>query len=595
MAARAARIELVLTESDVSVVNNTSKVTAKLYYYGNGVSYSGYQKTWKITIEGTTYSGTSTFTTSTSAQLLGTVSKTVTHNDNGAKTVSVSASFATGVSIGTLTTSKSLTLTTIPRVSDIEVDKTSLFAGEDIIATATPKSSSFTDVITLSMGSHTATLTSGEAYTIPLNWLDAVPNAMKGTASVTVKTYNGSTLIGSKTVNVTVKVPASAVPSVDSIEITEGVSSVATNFGVFVKNLSQLLIETTATGIYGSTISSVKTTVDGITYAGAQFTSNVIRTAGSLTVTVNVTDSRGQTANGTTTVTIEDYEKPYVNIEVHQSGTTATLTITGKVYAIDATGTAKNTKSLLLQYKKVTDTGYTEEALTVESWEFEKTQNITIDESVAYEFIATVSDKINSTSAVTQTGIVVISRRAGGDGVTFGGEAQQAGLVSNWDAYFKSNIYIDDPDLAAKAEEVFGSSGGVINLFDMIFHIGYVIESFNESFNPNEIFTWQVWEKVEGVFLLGSNGTYAVGDTGGEATHTLTVAEMPSHNHKLSSGKSVPYYGTTTSDGKKLSWVTSSSQWGYSNSNNFQQNTGGGSAHNNMPPYQVVNIWKRTA
>ena len=320
----AARIELVLTESDVSIVNNTSKVTAKLYYYGNGVSHSGYQKTWKITIDGTTYSGTNTFTTSTSAQLLGTVSKTVTHNDNGAKTVSVSASFATGVSIGTLTTSKSLTLTTIPRVSDIEVDKTSLFAGEDIIATATPKSSSFTDVITLSMGSHTATLTSGEAYTIPLNWLDVVPNAMKGTASVTVKTYNGSTLIGSKTVSVTVKVPASAVPSVDSIEITEGVSSVATNFGVFVKNLSQLLVEITASGIYGSTISSVKTTVDGITYAGAQFTSNVIRTAGSLTVTVNVTDSRGQTATGTATVTIEDYEKPYVNIEVRQSGTTAT-------------------------------------------------------------------------------------------------------------------------------------------------------------------------------------------------------------------------------------------------------------------------------
>ena len=64
----AARIELVLTESDVSIVNNTSKVTAKLYYYGNGVSYSGYQKTWKITIDGTTYSGTNTFTTSTSAQ-----------------------------------------------------------------------------------------------------------------------------------------------------------------------------------------------------------------------------------------------------------------------------------------------------------------------------------------------------------------------------------------------------------------------------------------------------------------------------------------------------------------------------------------------
>lgn len=468
----AARIELVLTESDVSIVNNTSKVTAKLYYYGNGVSYSGYQKTWKITIDGTTYSGTNTFTTSTSAQLLGTASKTVTHNDNGAKTVSVSASFATGVSIGTLTTSKSLTLTTIPRVSDIEVDKTSLFAGEDIIATATPKSSSFTDVITLSMGSHTATLTSGEAYTIPLNWLDAVPNAMKGTASVTVKTYNGSTLIGSKTVNVTVKVPTSAVPSVDSIEITEGVSSVETNFGVFVKNLSQLLVETTATGIYGSTISSVKTTVDGITYAGAQFTSNVIRTAGSLTVTVNVTDSRGQTATGTTTVTIEDYEKPYVNIEVQQSGTTATLTITGKVYAIDATGTAKNTKSLLLQYKKVTDAGYTEETLTVESWDFEITKNITIDESVTYEFIATVSDKINSTSAVTQTGIVVISRRAGGKGVTFGGEAEQDGFVCKWPAQFNGDLSVLGELLLNSALSIGNGGTGAATVADALNNLG---------------------------------------------------------------------------------------------------------------------------
>ncbi len=481
----AARIELVLTESNVSIVNNTSKVTAKLYYYGNGVSYSGYQKTWKITIDGTTYSGTNTFTTSTSAQLLGTVSKTVTHNDNGAKTVSVSASFATGVSIGTLTTSKSLTLTTIPRVSDIEVNKTSLFAGEDIIATATPKSSSFTDVITLSMGSHTATLTSGEAYTIPLNWLDAVPNAMKGTASVTVKTYNGSTLIGSKTVNVTVKVPASAVPSVDSIEITEGVSSVATNFGVFVKNLSQLLVETTATGIYGSTISSVKTTVDGITYAGAQFTSNVIRTAGSLTVTVNVTDSRGQTATGTTTVTIEDYEKPYVNIEVQQSGTTATLTITGKVYAIDATGTAKNTKSLLLQYKKVTDAGYTEETLTVESWEFEITQKITIDESVTYEFIATVSDKINSTSAVTQTGIVVISRRAGGKGVTLGGEAEQDGFVCKWPAQFDDDLSVLGELLLNSPLSIGGGGTGAATVADVLNNLGISDALKIQAVNPS--------------------------------------------------------------------------------------------------------------
>lgn len=589
----AARIELVLTESDVSIVNNTSKVTAKLYYYGNGVSYSGYQKTWKITIDGTTYSGTNTFTTSTSAQLLGTVSKTVTHNDNGAKTVSVSASFATGVSIGTLTTSKSLTLTTIPRVSDIEVDKTSLFAGEDIIATATPKSSSFTDVITLSMGSHTATLTSGEAYTIPLNWLDAVPNAMKGTASVTVKTYNGSTLIGSKTVNVTVKVPASAVPSVDSIEITEGVSSVATNFGVFVKNLSQLLVETTATGIYGSTISSVKTTVDGITYAGAQFTSNIIRTAGSLTVTVNVTDSRGQTATGTATVTIEDYEKPYVNIEVQQSGTTATLTITGKVYAIDATGTAKNTKSLLLQYKKVTDAGYTEETLTVESWEFEITQNITIDESVTYEFIATVSDKINSTSAVTQTGIVVISRLAGGKGVTLFAEAEHEGFwVKDVDYTITSEEYTS---LTALLAEIV--VGGV-RLIDWIYPVGHIITSSNPEFNPNLIYRTTTWERyAAGKTLVGVDDTddefNSAGKIGGEKTHQLIIDELPSHRHYLKYGKAFIGYqnsNASTSNGESLYKYNVARENAL-----YGEDRGGNQPHNNMPPYITVYFWRRTA
>ena len=114
-------ISLALSESNVNTANNTSVVTAKLYYYGNGVSWSNDRQPYRIIIDGTAYSGTSSFSTSTSAQLLGTASKTVTHNDNGAKTVAVSASFATGVSIGTLTTSGNITLTTISRLSSLSV------------------------------------------------------------------------------------------------------------------------------------------------------------------------------------------------------------------------------------------------------------------------------------------------------------------------------------------------------------------------------------------------------------------------------------------------------------------------------------------
>lgn len=44
------------------------------------------------------------------------------------------------------------------------------------------------------------------------------------------------------------------------------------------------------------------------------------------------------------------------------------------------------------------------------------------------------------------------------------------------------------------------------------------------------------WERIEGSFIMGASSAYPVGTTGGSATHTQTVAEMPSHNHSGSTG-----------------------------------------------------------
>lgn len=44
------------------------------------------------------------------------------------------------------------------------------------------------------------------------------------------------------------------------------------------------------------------------------------------------------------------------------------------------------------------------------------------------------------------------------------------------------------------------------------------------------------WERIEGEFIMGASSAYPVGTTGGSATHTQTVAEMPSHNHSGSTG-----------------------------------------------------------
>lgn len=105
------------------------------------------------------------------------------------------------------------------------------------------------------------------------------------------------------------------------------------------------------------------------------------------------------------------------------------------------------------------------------------------------------------------------------------------------------------------------------------------------------------WEKIKDRFLLASGDTYSNGSTGGEATHTLTVDEMPSHNHQYQYATSnywaeQPYLLTQpavsgNADGTKK--VAPENWW------SGVASKGGGQAHNNMPPYIVVNVFKRTA
>ena len=95
------------------------------------------------------------------------------------------------------------------------------------------------------------------------------------------------------------------------------------------------------------------------------------------------------------------------------------------------------------------------------------------------------------------------------------------------------------------------------------------------------------WTAIEGVFLLGTSSAHAIGSTGGEETHTLTIAEMPSHSHDVSSGATVFANGGAND----VSQTAGSRTYTYLGINN----TGGGQAHNNMPPYKTVYIWERTA
>ena len=91
------------------------------------------------------------------------------------------------------------------------------------------------------------------------------------------------------------------------------------------------------------------------------------------------------------------------------------------------------------------------------------------------------------------------------------------------------------------------------------------------------------WEQIQNRFLLGAGGAYKVGIQEGEATHTLTIAEMPTHSHK--------YYRMQS--GGTTWWVNGNKDTIFSQSVVDTNPSGNGQPHNNMPPYRAVYMYRR--
>lgn len=178
--------------------------------------------------------------------------------------------------------------------------------------------------------------------------------------------------------------------------------------------------------------------------------------------------------------------------------------------------------------------------------------------------------------------------------LTNGGEAQ--------------GIYYQNGELYINAAYITGAAPA--NILESVYPVGAVYIS-TVATNPKTLFGFGTWEQIQDRFLLAAGSTYAAGATGGEATHTLTVNEMPSHNHgsKTLTGTFGPVLFddglTISADGiTSLSWARDRSWSGEAgsaskrvtiNATHTHDSNGGGAAHNNMPPYLAVHVWKRTA
>ena len=175
-----------------------------------------------------------------------------------------------------------------------------------------------------------------------------------------------------------------------------------------------------------------------------------------------------------------------------------------------------------------------------------------------------------------------------------------------------------DNNLETNSKEVVGAINEIVQKLKNFcpYEVGDILTT-TSSENPATRWLGTTWEKLEGRVLLGSSNNYALGSTGGSASVTLTYNNMPSHRHKVeSTSTTTPAHnhtfkgrsdategsvnGTTQPGGgdPKYGWeFTATTDWGGGgNTGSFAPYTdyqGSGQSFNILPPYLVVNIWKR--
>ena len=129
----------------------------------------------------------------------------------------------------------------------------------------------------------------------------------------------------------------------------------------------------------------------------------------------------------------------------------------------------------------------------------------------------------------------------------------------------------------------------ISEIIDLVYPVGAIYLTVNKT-SPAMLFGG-TWEQIKDRFLLATGDTYAAGSTGGEAKHSLTIAEMPKHNHIIAlEDPDGGTLGTTCTAIHREAYDVHDNGWG---DTSMVWNTGGSQAHNNMPPYLAVYMYKR--
>lgn len=367
----------------------------------------------KVIVNGTTVLNVTSRIEMSANELLGSGELEITHNSDGNKTVSVSISAAIFSTSTNSTYRGTITLDKINRISTLSVSDGTL--NEKQALTVTQYSATFTHTVKYSCGSASGTIVEKSSatnisFTPPLSLANQAPNGAKVTVAFEIETFNGSTSLGINKYTNTYTIPDSVVPTFSfTVEDSNGYFE---TYGKYIQSKSEIAVEITAEGAYGSTIKSYKTTLDGKTYTDASFVSNVLSKSGTLTLAITVTDSRGRTATASEDITVLAYTAPRISsMKVERCTSDGALSTAGGYLKVTFSASAssldaKNIATYKVQYKKSTDTEYTEVKLTDYANVYNvsgKTYIFEADKNIVYDVKLIVTDAFDETDK-TATG-----------------------------------------------------------------------------------------------------------------------------------------------------------------------------------------------
>lgn len=328
---------------------------------------------------------------------------------------------------------------TIPRATTPTLSAGTVAVGSAVTINLPRASSSFTHNVTYRFGNATGTINSNAgtscSWTPPVSLAQQIKTSTSGIGTITVQTKNGSTVIGTKTINITLTVPASVVPTISAHTAVETTANLATKFGALVQSKSTLKVTTTAAGAQGSTITAYKTEVEGRSYTGNPCTTAALSKAGTVAVKTTVTDSRGRTASHTVNVTVIAYSPP--GIATSAVARTSDEATTGKFdysYSISPVGN-KNDKSFAIQYLN----GSTWTDITRLSTDYSKTGSVTsgaifgVDATTRVRFVA--KDYFSEVVIEREVGPTFTLMNLGA-----GGKSLAIGMLSANDGYFEVGL-----------------------------------------------------------------------------------------------------------------------------------------------------------